>query len=250
VTVGNGTLNIRINVTVTDAGAPDGGGSGGCTPTPDSCGAGSVCQQFDDGTGTGGTVGMCVPTCDPVTQQRSDGAPACGSADPASPNLGCYGRDGVYSCAPVPSQAAGLTHGMPAFGPGPGSAYLNGCAPGYQARFVAGTGMTTVVCNAYCSPGTTFQGNGSTGVGVAPHTCPARGATTAECRFVSWIDSGPTSVNNAIGVCFDYQNFNYDHDMSGGTPNVPFPSCTTVSNMDLDADGTPDLLEWGCGPQP
>jgi hypothetical protein len=139
---------------------------------------------------------------------------------------------------------------VPAFGPAPDAPFLNGCAAGYQPRFIAGTGMQTVVCTAYCQPAITFQGNGSSGVGVPPYTCPARGATMAECRFLSWGDTGPAAVDNAFGVCFDYQNFNYDHDMNASTPNIPFPSCTAVSSSDLDGNGTPDYLDWGCGPQP
>ena len=98
VTIGIGTLNIGINVTVTDGGAPDGaGGGGGCTTAPDSCGTGFVCRP--DPTGA---ILACVRTCNPVTQQRSDGVAACGSADPANPNLGCYGANGVFTCASVP----------------------------------------------------------------------------------------------------------------------------------------------------
>jgi hypothetical protein len=245
--IGPGTLNVRITVDFNDGGAPD-GGAAGCTTTPNSCGAGFVCQPFDDG--TGGTVGMCVRTCDPVTQQRSDGAPACGSASPTSPNLGCYGRDGVFTCLPVSAATATRTHGSTPLGPAGGGAFINGCAPGYQSWFFAGSGSSTPACQAYCQPGVTFQGNGSTGGGLAPHTCVARGATAAECRFLSWVDSGPTSVSNGIGVCFDRQDFNYDHDLNPTTPNVACPSCTALSSSDLDANGTPDYLEWGCGPLP
>lgn len=38
--------------------------------------------------------------------------------------------------------------------------------------------------------------------------------------------------------------------MMASTANVPFPSCTTLSNGDADANGVADHLFFGCGPLP
>lgn len=41
-------------------------------------------------------------------------------------------------------------------------------------------------------------------------------------------------------------------DMDGDlvTPEVPWPSCSTLTSGDLDGNGVPDHQSWGCAPTP
>jgi hypothetical protein len=193
--------------------------------------------------------GGCSPQCNPLTQARlTDGAPACGSPDPAFPTLGCYGmpsqtaKASVFTCARAGSLAN--TQGVPAaIG---GQVYVNGCAPGYLPLLVAQTGSTEVICVALCSPADTYLGNSANRQGVSPYSCPDEGATqtTQECRYWWWIEGGgaaQTAVTAALGFCFD------DSRYSLGEPPIPAPSCATLSASDTNGDGTPDDMEWGCG---
>ncbi len=195
--------------------------------------------------------GGCSPQCNPLTQVRlTDGAPACGSPDPAAPTLGCYGAPSqdatatVFTCAHVTSLTN--TQGAPAGSAG--QVYVNSCAPGYLPLLVDSTGSTQAICIALCSPADTYLGSSANRQGVSPYSCPDKGATqtTQECRYWWWIEGAATpqtAVTSTLGFCFDYSRYTY------GTPPAPTPSCATLSTSDTNGDGTPDYLEWGCGPR-
>jgi hypothetical protein len=224
--------------------------------TGTTCSAVQACSRyaghFDDASG----LGVCDPTCDPLTQARlTDGAAACGSPDPATPTLGCYGvassdaRPTRFLCATVPAAAQGKTHRQPALGPAGGGAFLNGCAPGYLPLLLDSTGSFTVVCIALCAPLPVYFGSTAGLGGQAPRTCAAAGATGADEECVYWwmLEDAATEVStfsNGLGYCFDHTRYTY------GDPPAPFPSCTTLAATDADANGTPDWLEFGCGPKP
>ena len=162
-------------------------------------------------------LGVCDPTCDPVTQVRNtDGAGWCNSTNIAQPERTCVGQtNGPFFCAPT--QDVNATHG---FVPSP--AYLNSCAAGYMpfGQDVAGNPM----CVAMCSPAPTSMLNQANAGGQpgSGYTCTDRGADTAECRYIHILqDPGQPGYGlyNNVGFCFDYQ-------ISGA------PSCTTSTEND------------------
>ncbi len=225
------------------------------TTTEATCSAVQACTRYAGLFADSSGLGVCDPTCDPLTQVRlTDGAAACGSPDPLAPTLGCYGfpsrdaRPTRFMCATVPVAAAGKTHRVPALGPASGGAYLNGCAPGYLPLIYDSTGSTTIVCIALCSPLPVSLGNTAGLGGQAPHTCAAAGATGAgeECIYWWWLEDAATAVStfsNGLGFCFDHTRYTYG-------AGVAWPSCTTLATTDTDANGAPDWLEFGCGPRP
>jgi hypothetical protein len=230
-----------------------------CRASPSTCGTGFACQRyngFDDGSGN---LGLCEPTCDPVTQIRDfDGAAACGSPNPAVPTRGCYGAPGSaaqptqFTC--LPAGDAAKTHRAPA-ADASGTVYLNGCAPGYAPLLFRSSADPTLVCIALCSPAEVYSGSLTPAQGVSPHTCPARGAValTEECRhfwFLEAADAPASSYSNAVGFCLDTNQYTFDPDGTGPNPAVPFPSCTTLPNSDSNGDGVAEHLFFGCAPLP
>lgn len=250
--VTQGTVADGAVCTLPTTGADDCIGSAHCTgsiceaicdPAGDGCGANSACMALGGFQSPEGTtlVGICSSKCDPVTQVRlEDGAAACGSPDPANPTQGCYGVPGEdFFCAP---SVSARTHGEVV----PPPVYLNSCAPGYAPLLNQSTGSTDAICVAFCAPGETHKDATANADGVSPHTCASRGASGAECRYFHLIETPFTANTNTVGICFDYGNFTYDHDMNNGTPDVPTPSCTTVDA----GTGPGEHLSWGCGPLP
>ncbi len=200
-------------------------------------------------------VGFCVPTCDPVTQDRAtDGAPACGSPDPLNPMLGCYGLpDGDFICAPVADSTR--THGAEPVSAASGNPYLNGCAPGYLPLMRSSSDSSSeIICMALCTPGETYLGQPENSGGLSPHTCTDRGATgvTVECRYWHFLEGSAqpaTKWSNTIGFCMDHMQYSWDHDQEPGTASVRFPSCKDLANSDTDGDDIADHVLWGCGPR-
>jgi hypothetical protein len=199
-------------------------------------------------------VGACDFLCDPVTQQRAyDGAPACGSPDPGTPTIGCYGLfDRPFTCSPVPAAAQGLTHGMLPLG-APGSAYLNGCAAGYAPLLRSSASSSApIICLAFCRPVETYVGNtaGATGEPASGYTCADRGATASgmECHFLWTFDSTPTADRNGIGFCWQPGNYVGDWDGDLNTPDSAMPACVDLPNTDTDSDGIPQHYQYGCAP--
>jgi hypothetical protein len=216
------------------------------------CGTNEACEAYSN-FGTTPTYGGCAPQCDPLTQVRlTDGAAACGSPNPAVPTLTCVGlpsqdsEPSVFTCAGVLS----LTNTHRTNAEIAGQVYLNACAPGYLPLLVdSSANPTQYDCIALCRPSATYAGNASLRQGVSPYSCPDKGATAPgeECRYWWLFEGGSTpvsSVTSDLGFCLDYTKYTY------GTPPVPDPSCATLSQLDLNSDGTPDYLEWGCGPHP
>jgi len=225
------------------------------TSTEATCSAVQACSRYAGIFADSSGLGVCDPTCDPLTQVRlTDGAAACGSPNPLAPTMGCYGlpsqdaRTTRFMCASFPAAAADKTHRVPALGPVSGGAYLNGCAPGYLPLLREATGSSTTVCIALCSPLPVSLGNTAGLGGQAPHTCAAAGATGAgeECLYWWLLEGATTPVStfsNGLGFCFDHTQYT---DGAGD----PWPSCTTLATTDGNANGTPDWLEYGCGPRP
>jgi hypothetical protein len=170
-------------------------------------------------------LGVCDPTCDPVTQVRlTDGAQWCGSIDTVLPEQTCVGQpNGPFFCAPTQDTSA--THGRLIGQP----VYLNACAAGFMPYMQEPGSTGNAICAAMCRPqetSMTMQG-GAQGQPGSGYTCPDRGAFTAECRFVSMIqNSGQPGFGDfdSVGYCFDYQNY----------PGMD--SCTTAG-IDPQANG-------------
>jgi hypothetical protein len=212
--------------------------------TPSSQWACSTYSGYFESSGGPAIAGLCQPQCDPLTQVRlTDGAAACGSPNPATPTLGCYGAPvngtpTVFTCAPAgPSN---MTERQPISG----TVYLNSCAPGYLPLMLQSTGSTTVICSAVCSPAYTTLQSHSTPGGVSPYSCQDKGGgSTDECRYWWWIEAGApaTSWSNGLGFCLDYSYYTY------GTPPATYPSCTTLSSTSYIFDATVnDATFWGC----
>jgi hypothetical protein len=210
-----------------------------CTPSSQ-----WACSTYGGYFASGGAApvaGLCTPQCDPLTQVRlSDGAAACGSPNPATPTLACYGRPGGGGAPTVFTCASAGPSTMTDRQPISGTVYLNSCAPGHLPLMVESTGSTTVICSALCSPADTTLASHPAPGGVAPYGCPG----TDECRYWWWLEDAGTPVtawSNGLGFCIDYTYYTY------GTPAVTFPSCTTLSSTAHNFDPTlSDATYWGC----
>jgi hypothetical protein len=192
-------------------------------------------------------VGACAPTCDPLTQARFDGAPACGSTESADPELGCYGwpsqtaRPTTFTC----DLAGTGGHGSTVVGP----LHANSCAPG-AVPYVLGR------CTAFCDPLTTNTTMPANGAGMPPYSCPDVGAygSGERCQHL-WRGEGNSTphsaASNDYGLCIDFSIFTWDDDSDFSTPEVPWPLPETLSPY-VDASNpqpTEDLL-WGMAPLP
>lgn len=254
------------------------------------CDANHACSNYNNlfETSDMTVAGVCDPKCDPLTQRHlaPPNAEACGSMDPAMPNVGCYTSDFVdFTCARVPMAAKGKTDYMEAYGPSAGSAFVNGCEAGYVPAFVAMSGSMTVVCSGLCAAKKTdtlnvanqdgdvmalgkLHNQATARIGDATCAPNKKGSELAsECRF-AWffnVSNGmvpETPYNDTLGLCFKPALYNYDHDGNAGTPNRNLPACKDLppkgmppANCTCDAmtgactgTGCPDGLahEWGC----
>jgi hypothetical protein len=191
-------------------------------------------------------AGICVMGCDPVSQVRNDGAPACGSADPQAPTLGCYGLPYGYGFTCMPAGPAAQTVGAPVT-----DVTANACAPGFEPLFAAQSGSSTIVCNALCRPAPTSVEMPGQPAGVADSgfTCPDRGATgTYECRYWWPLEPVARHDQDGIGYCLDYTQFMFRF---GYMKGLPYPSCTTLSDMAHKEDPVlSDAQYFGCMPPP
>jgi hypothetical protein len=192
-------------------------------------------------------LGVCEPLCNPVSQVRlTDGAANCGATIlTPQPNRGCYANgtvDGgaIFACAP-----AGMGgHGVRAQSFG-NTAFINGCAPGFLPIFPEPDGGPRVLCAATCTAKPTSVASPQDAGGVAPFSCAARGALLAECRYFRWVGG---STSEPWGVCFDYREYRWDHDGNVSTPDVPVPSCTTLTTAPSADGGASQASFWGCVP--
>ena len=203
-----------------------------------SCADGGTCAPyagvFTPDTGDR-VVGACNPSCDPLTQLRTDGTD-CGAGQ------GCYlfTRAGgiAFGCAAAGSVAIGADV--------TGAPFANVCVPG---GIIARRANGTSYCSAYCRPVETHAGAPEGAAGMSPHSCPDRGlASPNECRFGWAIVSSSDPRLNDLGVCFDRTGIQYDSD-GDGVVDAPSPSCTELPNTDTDGDTEPQHLEFGCAPR-
>lgn len=259
-------------------------------------------------------AGVCDVRCDPLNQTANAGSltAACGSPEATKPRFGCYG-DGVdFTCAPnsLPGKCsvttatrcnysynddvdgngtndrcptgetceldmdAMRTDRRPAATPGPNTAYINGCAPGFVPFFFEMTGSTTVVCSGLCSPLKTdntltanVTGNSATLAKLPLEAAPAAGNAVCvvnkkgslpvggneNCLFM-WpfnirMDNTlpDTPYNDNLGVCRDYTQYTYDDDNNQNTPRVGIPSCHQLPAKDAQiADCTCNAQGFAC----
>ena len=196
-----------------------------------SCSADRLCTGVFLGTVV---VGGCSPRCDPVTQRRlTDDAGMCGSLDGG---MGCFGVSTNFFCSPnrFPANRTGVT---------PQSNFINSCAAGFTPIPTSVFPGAPVVCTPYCRPALTNSAVALQPGGVPPYTCSAAGAPGAECRFEWWFTD--LSGDLGVGRCLNPATTTRVLDDGGAGP---VPSCTTLSGIDTDFNGSPDYLEWGCGP--
>ncbi len=217
-----------------------------CTPsTTLAC---SGYSGFFANQGTNPTSGLCDAQCNPLTQALlTTGAAACGSPNPASPTLGCYGlpsgttAPSYFTCA-----TAGSATNTSDVVVNP--AYLNACAPGFVPLLLQSTGSSNVICVAYCRPADTTLASHPSPGGQAPYTCAAAGAGgTHECRYWWFFEGATTPLStwsDGLGFCFDYTKYTYTPTVG---PPVTSPSCTTLSDTAHHYDATvSDAAYWGC----
>lgn len=234
------------------------------------CDANHACSNYNNlfETSDMTVAGVCDPKCDPLTQRHlaPPNAEACGSTDPAMPNVGCYTSDFVdFTCARVPMMAKGKINYDTAYGPSAGTAFVNGCEAGYVPGIRKASGSMDVACMGLCAAKKTDRtlitnADGDIAALGKLHNQPAprmldatcqvgrkgtsaTGDTNDECRFAWFFNVGqdgtvPESMyNDTLGLCFRPKLYNYDDDGNAGTPNIPFPSCTELPPTTRDAMG-------------
>jgi len=219
---------------------------------------GTYSAYFPTGSDAGtSTLGLCQPTCNPVTQALDyNGAAACGGGMTGGyPTLGCYGlpssttQPSTFTCASNPNPTYTSDY------PITGTLYVNGCAAGYVPAFVQSWQSTTPICVAFCQPGNTSSTStaNATGVAGSGYTCPDRGAGgTHECRYLWWLEGQTTpitTVDDSVGLCFDYAQYKYDSNNNGtiDSGDANDPSCTTLSSTGHTFSSTQtDTQFWGC----
>jgi hypothetical protein len=217
-------------------------------------------------------AGVCDPKCDPLTQELLVGTTtaACGSTNAAMADTGCFTFDQIdFTCARIPSTARTLTDRMRALAPGPGSAYVNGCAAGYLPLLFEMSGSMNVICSGICAPtkvdsvnNTNVTGDPAAIVKLHNKALPEAGdglcevnkkgsAPDAENCHYMWrfnIQNGaivPSPYNDNTGACFAYPK--YMVTINGQAQG--FPSCQQLP----PAGATPDPIygnanEWPCVP--
>lgn len=222
------------------------------------CASGYTCQVYSGlyaPVGSAASVGLCDPTCNPVTQKTTSGAAACGSPNPSSPTLGCYQGSTDFTC----TKAGDLnrTQGTTPTSASNGLPYVNGCAPGYMAISKDSTN-SGYICTAFCQPGPTSASSPANAAGLvgSGETCPDKGAGGSyECRYWQFNEDHtqpgfPDPYSNTIGFCIDPTKYLYDSN-NDGQVDTPFPSCTTLSSTAHNFDATlTDNVYWGCAPVP
>jgi hypothetical protein len=261
-------------------------GAAGACQTNYACG-GYVNFFYNSGE-TPSNVGLCDPTCNPLTQQRDyDKADHCGGPLDANnqPTLGCIGLPSSdatpsnFTCGHVLDPAK--TGDVSAYDTNLGGVFLNSCAAGYipllydNTKDALAKDETKVICVAYCQPAPTSTSATTMAGGAGKYTCAAAGTGgNHECRYWWFLEDATTPVSNwsnDVGYCYDYTQYTFDgsmlHPPQGCTTDntgkttctrVADPSCTKLSDtlMTFDAKsagGTqtiPDNLFWGCAPEP
>ena len=244
-----------------------------CTISPDSCDSTSSCSRYT-GLFTNATpeLGACDYLCDPVTQERLSNptqASCGGTGTDINATKGCYGVfDGDFSCAGVPQTVAtnpgNYTQSDTAYGPMAGSAYLNGCAPGFAPLLRNANNMTApVVCFAFCEPAPTCNTAGGSATvcgvdnygGATGHTCADRGADNNGCQYFWSFETFDAATDpphpDGVGYCWDSVAYVADWDGTNGPMTEgPWPHCDGVAPPGGGDDTTGDAEFWGCVPYP
>lgn len=227
----------------------------------EACASGQACTRYADLWANGEDdplYGACNPTCNPVTQMRSDGT-SCGT------NQGCYLLVSSTTSTAVCAGAGTVTHGTLITG----QAFANSCVPGAQPRR-ASPDNNNVECGGLCDPKDVYITNNADAVdppvarttngqptgpadpakvtnAAAEGGSPVKNCQTAwgasspgdpangeSCRYwwarESFDDLSPFS--NTVGWCFKHAVFEYDSD-GDMTTDRQFPRCAAVSQGDI-----------------
>ncbi len=238
-------------------------GAPACTDSGSAC---TAYAGFATDSGAESTLGICNPTCDPLTQTRIvNGQPeSCGVGQ------GCYPLRSTDTTVAICGAAGVLTHNQTIFG----AAFANSCAPGHIPRPIPG--QTGFECAALCKPADVYRGHDEDYEGGdsrvtnwlgRPATCESAGGPTVvpdypvtgeECLYF-WKFEATTSLtpfSNTLGRCFNHASEVYD--VNGANPiqnPAPYPRCTELTTGDvvppLSADGLEnDALSFGCMARP
>lgn len=196
------------------------------------CAAGQDCLQSSGYfAALGYTFGVCVESCDPLTQRLTSGA-TCPSGQ------ACYLLpSGALTCAAAGSLAVGEV-----------ASFANDCAPGLATVFDA-DGIPR--CTAFCSPQETSIDSPAAAGGLPPHSCAELAGAGTECLYL-WRWAAPEQRARAplsrFGVCFDRSGHVFDDDGDGTAESV-WPSCSVRRADDDDDLGVePEHHELGCAP--
>jgi hypothetical protein len=272
---------------VADGSVPLGGtcmrGSPGEASGFDNCAAGSICVSTVckdicgfDGSATAGcpngqactayaalfsngddpaSHGACNPTCDPLTQLRSDGT-TCGQGN------GCYLLTTDTESKAICVGAGSVGHGEALTG----QIFLNSCKPGHYIRRKEPNG--SLECAALCKPADVYVTNPADAqantTGVTPQV-PRAGNNEDPTKVTNYAKEGgdgtfnmgrstcvaqnaapPTDVQAGEG-CRYYWAFEQDlPDLTPYSNNVGFCYKHTVWKYDTNMDGTGDTFEPRC----
>ena len=239
------------------------------------CDANHACSRYDNifESNNMAVAGVCDPKCDPLTQALLVGTntAACGSADPAMADSGCFTFDQIdFTCARIPTAARNLTDRMRAFGPSTGGFYVNGCAAGYLPMVIEMSGSMNVICSGLCAPAKTDNTPQNAGNALGDATAVAKlhnkampeagdGLCTADkkgstepsnCHYMWFYNITnnvivPSPYNDNTGICLAYGKYTVT---LKGVPQG-FPKCEALP----PAGATPDPIygnanEWPCVP--
>jgi hypothetical protein len=246
----------------------------GCAAT-ENCGTYSGIFEVGDAT----VAGACDPKCDALNQNLTSGAgntAACGSTDPATPNVGCYGsrRFSNWSCAAVVEDTILDATDREAPFSENGQFFVNSCAPGYTILIAGMTGSQTPVCSGLCAAGNisnvAAEAANDTGVDAATaklvrNAAPAAGdglcvaakkgsasGGPQNCAFL-WtftingmnVEIAPEYLDN-LGFCFSFNQYQFDSD-GDMTPDQNFPDCKTLPKRSAATPGdSDDAADFGC----
>ncbi|HVV83766.1 MAG TPA: hypothetical protein VHE35_11910 [Kofleriaceae bacterium] len=221
------------------------------------CANGEACTRYSDLWANGDDepmYGACNPTCNPVTQQRSDGT-MCPAGN------GCYLLVSSTTSTAVCASAGTVMAGTAI----QGQAFANSCVPGAQPRAANDTDQT-VECGGLCDPKDVYVTNPSDVTfmpandmaapqpqpankvtnyaaegGMVPNDCqgkweaapPGDVQNGESCRYW-WAREGFDDLSpfsNTVGWCFKHAAFHYDSDGNMADDHA-FPRCVSLSSGD------------------
>jgi len=236
----------------------------------EACASGQACTRYSNLWANGEDdpmYGACNPTCNPVTQLRSDGT-NCGM------NQGCYLLVSQTTTTAVCAGAGTVMHNAAITG----TAFANSCVPGAQPRRQSPDNMI-VECGGLCDPKDVFVKapgdvtfaqvggqpdkaapiavedaakveNYAAEGGLGPNSCmtkwgaqPPRVGNGESCRY--WWAREPfdtlSPFSNTVGWCFEHNTFKFD---SNGdmTADHFFPRCAALPGCTTPNCTTADLV--------